>query len=144
VTGLEAGVLTLRAEALTGRSLGVVAIFAVGGFAGGLAAWGIASLLTFRRRRHRTSARFAAMVVALAVATAAATAFLFYLQFNTYYAQWHTDRPSFRMLWETIFTSATSSYIFVVMGIRPLLPVLLPALLAAGWIFARIEPRRRV
>lgn len=141
LTGFETGALALRDEALSGRSLAVVAIFAVGSFVGGLLAWPLATLATFARRRHRRRARFAAMIVALAVLTAGITGFLFYLQLAQYYGQWHTDRISFRMLWETMFTAATSSYIFGVIGIRPLLPLLLPALLGAALVFARIEPR---
>lgn len=53
------------------------------------------------------------MTLSLAVTTTAITGLLFYLQFAQYYGQWHTDRPSWRMLWETVFTSgqraATSS-----------------------------------
>ncbi|MAB00379.1 MAG: hypothetical protein CMN86_19090 [Stappia sp.] len=144
VTGCEIAALALRGEALSGRLLGVIAIFATGSLLGGLTAWPIARLLTFARRRNRARACFAAMTLSLAVTTTAITGFLFYLQFAQYYGQWHTDRPSLRMLWETIFTSATSSYIFAVAGIRPLLPVLLPALLVAALAFARIEPRRSV
>lgn len=53
VTGCEIAALALRGEALSGRLLGVVAIFATGSLLGGLTAWPIARLLTFARRRNR-------------------------------------------------------------------------------------------
>jgi hypothetical protein len=135
--------LTLgRGEALSGRSLAVIAVFFVGSFLAGWIAWGAASLLTMRRRQR--SARFAAMVVCLSVATAGLTAFLFFLQLRGYYASTHTHELSVRMLWEQVFTGATTAYIFVVMGVRVLLPVMLLPLFAASWYFARIEPGGRV
>ncbi|MBL6431496.1 MAG: hypothetical protein HPM95_11395 [Alphaproteobacteria bacterium] len=57
------------------------------------------------------------------------TAFLFFLQLRGYYASSHTHELSYRMLWEQVFTGATTAYIFVVMGVRVLLPVMLLPLL---------------
>jgi magnesium-transporting ATPase (P-type) len=135
--------LTLgRGEALSGRSVAVIAVFFVGSFLGAWMSWGIARLLTWRRRRR--SARFAAMVVCLSVLTASLTAFLFFLQLRGYYASSHTHELSVRMLWEQVFTGATTAYIFGVMGARVLLPFMLLPLFAASWYFARIEPGGRV
>ncbi|SDU22862.1 hypothetical protein [Stappia sp. ES.058] len=131
-----------RGEALSGRSLAVIAVFAVGSFFGAWLAWGAARILTWRRRRR--SARFAAMVVCLSLGTAGLTAFFFFLQLRGYYADWHTHELSYRMFWEQVFTGATTAYIFGVMGARVLLPFMLLPLFAASWYFARIEPGRRV
>ncbi len=144
IAGLAALLAHWRGEALSGRSAAVVAVFAAGSFLGAWCAWGMASLVTLRRRKARGPARFAAMVLFLSVGTAAFAAFFFFLQLRAYYSEWHTTRISFRMLWEQVFTAATTSYIFGVMGARPLLPFALGPLLAFSLYFARIEPARRV
>ncbi|MBA4610512.1 hypothetical protein H1W37_02505 [Stappia taiwanensis] len=142
IAGLAAALTLGREEALSGRSLAVIAVYATGSFTGGLISWGIARLVTLRRP-HR-SARFAAMLICLTVTTAGFSAFLFYLQLRAYYAAWHAHDFSYRMIWEQLFTGATTAYIFGVMGARRLLPFAIVPLLAASWYFARIEPRRRV
>jgi len=132
--------LGLRNEGLSGRSLAVLAVFALGSFLGGWLGWGAARILSWPRRR-RPVARFAAMLITLSLGTAGITGFLFFLQMRAYYDPWHTNAVSMRMFWETAFTAATSSYIFGVMGARMLLPVMLVPLFAAAWYFARIQPR---
>lgn len=144
IAGLAALLAHWRGEALSGRSAAVVAVFASGSFLGAWCAWGAASLVTLRRRKARGPARFAAMVLFLSVGTAAFAAFFFFLQLRAYYSEWHTQRISYRMLWEQVFTAATTAYIFGVMGVRALLPFALVPLLAFSLYFARIEPRRRV
>ena len=131
--------LGLRAEAVSGRTLAVLLVFATGSLIGALLAWLAARVLSWPRR-HRIAARFAAMVITLSLGTAGITAFLFFLQLRIYYLPWHANEISAQMFWETIFTAAGTAYIFGVMSARLLLPVMLLPLFAAAWFFARIEP----
>ena len=133
-----------RGEALTGRSAAVVAVFTVSAFLGAFCAWGTASLMTFRRRKGRLPARFAAMILSLTLGTAGFCAVFFFLQLRAYYSQWHTSTISMEMFWQFAFTGASTSYIFAVMGARPLLPFVFLPMLAFSWYFARIEPSARV
>lgn len=144
IGGLAALLAYWRGEALSGRSAAVVAVFLAGSFLGAWCAWGVASLVTLRRRRARGAARFAAMIVCLTLGTATFASFFFFLQLRAYYSQWHTHEISYRMLWEQVFTAATTAYIFGVMGVRALLPFAFVPLLAFSLYFARIEPPRRV
>lgn len=141
---MQTALLAWRGEALTGRSAAVVLVMTASGFLGAVCAWGLASLLTFRRRKGRLPARFAAMMLSLTLGTAGFAALGFFLQLRAYYSDWHTTTISMQMFWEVAFTAASSSYVFAVLTVRPLLPFALLPLLAFSWYFARIEPSRRV
>lgn len=141
---LQTALLMWRGEALTGRSAAVVLVMTSSGFLGAFCAWGAASLLTFRRRKGRLPARFAAMILSLTLGTTGFAAVMFFLQLRAYYSEWHTSTISMQMFWEFAFTAASSSYVFAVLSARPLLPFAFLPLLAFSWYFARIEPSRRV
>ncbi len=68
-------------------------------------------------RRARRETRFAAHFLCLTVFTVAVTAFVFALDYRTFYAQWHA--PVFTYIWclQQIFTMAGASYQFLVIGV---------------------------
>ena len=81
--------------------------------------------------------RFALAFLALLFATLGATAFVYYLQFRSYYAQWHA--PSLSHVWflQTLFTGASAGYQFAVLGSRFYLPFGLIALFGASYLLAK-------
>ena len=123
-----------REQGFTTRAGAVMALFALGGLIAAYLSWVIAA--TIAGHRHG-SVRFAAMTAILTVGTAGITAFLFFLQFRVYYAQWHAPEFSFLWLIQTMFTGATSVFIFATSGLRLLLPFGLPVLFAGALVFAR-------
>lgn len=128
--------LTLgRGQAMTVRSLTVIAYFGLGSFAGGALALLAARLAA--RLRPEPTARFAAMLLFLTLATAGATALIFYIDFRAYYAQWHDSGLTLGHMIEILFTGASSAYIYTVQSARPLLPFVLPLALAAALLFAK-------
>ncbi|MXN63779.1 hypothetical protein GR183_02580 [Stappia sp. GBMRC 2046] len=127
-----------RGYAVSERSLVAVALFAAGSFLAAPIALGLAGIVA--KYRPQPSARFAAMFVALTLTSAGITALLFYLQFRIYYSQWHETHLSRGLLMEILFTGASSGYIFVVGGVRPMLPVALPLILAVSFLYARRKP----
>lgn len=127
-----------RGYAVSERSLVSVALFAAGSFIAAPIALGLAGFVA--RYRPQPSARFAAMFIALTLATAGMTALMFYLQFRIYYSQWHETHISRGLLMEILFTGASSGYIFVIRGVRPLLPVALPLIFVVSFLYARRKP----
>ncbi len=137
ITTAVIGHMVWREQAIGMRMLAVVILFALGGTIAGFAAWLTAATIAGARRRAQ---RFAAMTFALTLATAGFTAFLFFLQFQVYYAQWHDEAFSRMWVWQVLFTGASAVYIFISSGLRMLLPFGLPVLFFAAWLFAR-KPR---
>lgn len=115
-------------------------IFFAGGTIGALTAFPTAVILVMRRPQK--PARFAAMVLSLTIGTVGFTAFLFYLQFNRYYAAWHADPFTIDWMWQTVMTGGQAVYIFAVTGLPLFFPAGLALLFAAGMIFARTDGRR--
>lgn len=124
-----------RGQALTDRSLLVVATFATGSFAGYLLAHGVGAFVT--RDQSRPSARFAAMFLCLALGTAGMTTLLFFIHLFLYYSQWHESRFSLGRIVEILYTGAFAGYIFGVQGARLLLPFALPLLFLVAYLFAK-------
>jgi len=135
ITGLAGLQLFLKGEALSGRTLAVALMFLAGSFLGAIFARCFVGLIS--RWRKTPSARFASLFIGLAVGTAGLTAFIHYLHFSAYYAQWHGEFGSLHRLVEIIMTGASSAYIFTVQGMQLLLPWGLALLFAAAWDYAR-------
>ena len=121
-------------DALSERSLAVVLIFAAGSFSGALFARAFSALCGLFR--PQPSARFAAMLIGLSTGTVGLSALLHYLQFQSYYSQWHSSPFSRDGLNEIIMTGASSGYIFLVEATPLLLPWGLILLLGAAWDYA--------
>lgn len=140
-SGAVAGAVTLhfvwREQAFNVRAVAVLVLFALGALTAGFLSWLCAAMIAGHRP---LSARFAAMLISLAVSTAGLTAFLFFLQFRVYYAQWHSSELTLLWLYQLAFTGASAVYIFMSSGLRLLLPFGLPVLFTAAWLFAR-RPR---
>ncbi len=125
--------LYLRNRLETGRLVPILLVY----FAGGALAWMPAGLLAHvATRRARRETRFAAHFLCLTVFTVAVTAFVFALDYRTFYAQWHA--PVFTYIWclQQIFTMAGASYQFLVIGVPLFLPLGLPLLLATSLLLA--------
>ncbi|SHM12730.1 hypothetical protein [Roseibium suaedae] len=134
ITSLAAFQLWRSGIAISERSLAVVLIFAAGSFSGALFARAFCAICGFFR--PQPSARFAAMLIGLSAGTVGLSALLHYLQFQSYYAQWHNSPFSRAGLDEIIMTGASSGYIFLVEATPLLLPWGLILLLAAAWDYA--------
>lgn len=126
-----------REQDFNTRVLAVLILFLLGALLSGAVSWALAAMIAGNRP---WSARFAAMMALLALTTAGLTAFLFFLQYRIYFAQWHGE--IFTMLWvfQMLFTGATSVYIFMSSGLKLILPFGLVALFGAALLFAR-KPR---
>ncbi len=134
VAGAVALHLVWREQAVNTRVTAVLILFALGALIAGFLSWLMAAMVAGNRP---VSARFAAMMVLLAVSTAGLTAFLFFLQFRVYYAQWHASELTLLWLYQLAFTGASAVYIFMSSGLRMLLPFGLPVLFGAAYLFAR-------
>ncbi|MEM1048966.1 MAG: hypothetical protein AAGL24_22630 [Pseudomonadota bacterium] len=109
-------------------------IFFAGGLAGGGFAWIVTALLA---RGRAWSARFSLALIANAVSVPPATAFLFFLQYRTYYAQWHEEPFTTVWFWQIAFTGATALYLFAVSAVKYIFPLGLPLLFGVAAIAAR-------
>lgn len=112
----------------------ILAIYALGGllaFPCGLYA---ARLLV---RGGPANPRFAAAFVSMGLASVLGVAFVFSMQYRTYYAQWHEPFPSIPWFFQLAFTGAGSVYQFAVLGTRLFFPVAFVALLAFSLRHAR-------
>lgn len=107
-------------------------------FAGGLLAWLVAVPVgRFFAFRRSPETRFAAFFLTLTCATILATTFLFAMQYRLFYSQWH--QPFGTRIWvlQFLFTSASATYQFLVLGIRLYLPLGLVFLIGASVFLAR-------
>ncbi|MEP2894184.1 MAG: hypothetical protein ABJO05_21285 [Roseibium sp.] len=135
ITGLAGLQLFLKDQTLSGRTLAVVLMFLAGSFLGAVFARCFAGFVA--RWRTAPSARFSSLFIGLSVGTVGLTAFIHYLHFSAYYAQWHDEFGSLHRLVQIIMTGASSAYIFTVQGMQLLLPWGLALLFAAAWDYAR-------
>ena len=85
-------------------------------------------------------AAFAAMFLALSLSTIGVTAFLFGLNYRSYYATWHEDFGTIVWIFQFTFTVAAAVIQFAVLGVRMFFPLSFIALFAVSLWFAR---RRR-
>lgn len=89
---------------------------------------------------RRKSARFAATIILLSVGTVATTSLMFTMQFRTYFAQWHQTTFTTEWVFQLLFTSAYSSYLFGSTALHSLIsPMNVAILILCAWIF---EPQR--
>ena len=105
---------------------------------GGLLAFPVAVIVfNLIAEKKSSTQRFAAAFLALLFATLGVTAFVYYLQFRSYYAHWHG--AAFSHLWflQTFFTGASAGYQFAVLGSRFYLPFGLLALFGASYLLAK-------
>lgn len=93
-------------------------------------------LLYFTPHKWQPTQRFAAAFITLCGMTVGLTALLFAYQFQQYYAQWHDDHFSKRLVFETVFTILSACYQFLVLALRNYFPIGLIGLLGASWLFA--------
>lgn len=112
----------------------VVMLFAAGALVSFPLGIAIARLLTQRRRGE---AAFAAAFLGLAIATMGVTSLIFAFDYRTYYAEWHDDEFSVRLVFEVVFTTLSAVYQFAVLGVRLYFPIGFLGLFAASWWFAR-------
>lgn len=106
-------------------------------FSGGLFGFMLTgAALRFSPSKWKASQRFSAAFLTLLLLTIGFTALIFALHFRIYFAQWHDDQLSIRLVFETAFTLMSAVYQFLVLGLRLYLPVGFIALLGASWAFA--------
>jgi hypothetical protein len=111
-----------------------LALLAVGAAAAGFLASQFDRLLPDRRRSGR---RLAGAIVLLAVLTTACQVLLLFAEYVPYYAQWW-PAPFTWSWWEGVFTSVAGvGFNYGAIGLPMLLPLGLPALLAAAVLLAR-------
>lgn len=134
MAGLVATQLFIANQGMNERTIAVVALFFFGSFCGAVIARLFARLVS--HFRQMPSARFAAMLVGLSCGTAGMTAFLHFLHFRSFYAEWHSKIWSVHWMVEQIITGVNSTYIFIVEGMTLLLPWGLALLLAAAYDYA--------
>ena len=107
-------------------------------FAGSLLGWlatELADLAIGRRLSFRW--RWPLMTVFLAGATLAFTAFLFALDYRAFYARWHASAFSIDWTLQFLFTSASATYQFLVIGLRLYLPWAPLAAIIASYLLVR-------
>lgn len=133
--------LYLRNAAETSHLRGILVLF----FSGGLVSWPFAlffgRFLAIGRGRET---RFAAFFLCLTVCTIAATAFLFAMDYRSFYARWHAPFGTRIWVYQFTFTSASAVYQFFVMGIRLYLPLGFAALaLTSLWLTCHMPKQQR-
>ncbi len=105
---------------------------------GGMLGWLTAVPVTrFFSLDRPVETRFAAGFLFLSVGTVAFTAFLFAMQYRSFYAQWHAPFGTWIWAFQFVFTSASAVFQFSVLGLRLFLPFGLVFLLAASLLLAR-------
>jgi hypothetical protein len=131
LTFITAWSLYAREMAFGARARDLLATFAAGSFVGSLLAWFISNALA---RRRPDSARFAAMLLALTTGTSGTIAFFYFLQYRSYFSDFHDNFPSVQWMFQMLFTGATAAYTFTVSGLPLILPLgLIPLFLGAAW-----------
>jgi len=112
----------------------VVLVYALGGLAAFAPALWLARFLAGKRGGE---VRLAAALLAYASCTVVITSLIFAMDYRDYYAQWHDDDLSVRLMLEVAFTTAAALYQFAVLGLRLFFPIGFAALLAVALWFAR-------
>ena len=120
--------IALNQEPAGARVAAVALVFTAGGLMGGAATWICCAWLAMKLR---WSARAALIMVVLTIFTLGAAAFLNFLQFRIYIAQFHEQTLNMIWLKQNIITALSSTGLFAMFGPRYLLPVGLLALFAS-------------
>ena len=112
----------------------ITAIYGCGSLIGGYSAVLLAQCITLHRT---TNVRFALFFVLLTLFTLGFTLTIFILQHRLYFSQWHSDIGSITWFFQLFFTSLGSIFLFLLTGLRPLLPWGVIALFIASFAFSR-------
>ena len=112
----------------------ITAIYGCGALVGGYAAVLFAQSFPHNRT---TNVRFALFFVLLILFTLGFTLMIFILQHRLYFSQWHSDFGSITWFFQLFFTSLGSIFLFLLTGLRPLLPWGVVALFIASFAFSR-------
>lgn len=120
------------------RTYAILIVFAVGAFLGGATTYVIVSWLG---RRLQWSSRFALVFVALTVCSLAAIGFIHFLQFRRYPSEFHAEMFSRLWMWQTLATGISSVGLFLVIGLRLLLPIGLISVFVSSMICLRMTRR---
>lgn len=133
--------LLLREGGATFQLTKILALY----FAGGVIAWPFSILIgRFFALGRSVETRFAAYFLCFTVLTITATAFLFALDYRLFFQQWHAPFGTRIWIYQFVYTSASASYQFVVMGVRLYLPFGLAALVVASlWLAMRPHDMQR-
>jgi len=126
--------LMLREQNAGARLIAVVMMFSAGAMLG---AWFALVATWIVARGWFANLRPLIMVLALTGGTVGLTAFLHFLQFRLYFAEWH--EPSLTKIWlyQMAFTGFGAVGVFIMVGLRLYLPFALPVMLIAAWWFSR-------
>lgn len=135
VGGAVALHLWWTSHGLGGKAMKVLAIFGAGALVGGFLAWVLAAMLAGGARS--AGRRAAVMLVLLVIGTAGTVALIYFIDFRSYFAQFHDTTFSRDWLVEMLFTGAGALYVFASMGLRLMLPAGLPLLFIGAALFAR-------
>lgn len=112
--------LYMRNGLLTSHLSSLVVVY----FAGGMIGWTFALPAARYLAHHRpVETRFAAFFLALSSATLAATAFLFAMDYRWFYARWHAPFGTITWMFQFVFTSASATYQFAILGFGLFLPL---------------------
>lgn len=119
---------------LGAKAIKVLLIFTSGAAIGGFLAWLLAAMLvgaslSFGRRA-------AVMLILLIIGTAGTTSLIYFVDFRSYFAQFHDSTFSRDWLIEMLFTGAGALYVFASVGLRLMLPVGLAVLFIGAFAFA--------
>jgi hypothetical protein len=139
IAASTAGTAFLLYQALPPEAPRIVAIFAL--------AAAVAMLITFWLAKalapQQFSRRFALCFILLSTLTLSLTAFIFALDFWWYFAQWHGRFLSKLWFIQLVFTFASATYQFLVMGLRLYVPFGAFALAcAAYWLAHQTWPAK--
>jgi hypothetical protein len=85
---------------------------------------------------RKPRSRFRRCVLSLTVTTIGVTALIFAFDYRTYYAEWHDDTFSVRLVFEIVFDSERSLSVCRA-GRAALFPIGFLGLFVASWLFAR-------
>ncbi len=114
-------------------------------FAGGAIAWPLSILIgRFCALDRSVETRFAAYFLCFTILTIAATTLLFAMDYRLFFQQWHAPFGTRIWIYQFVYTSASASYQFVVMGVRLYLPFGLAVLVGVSvWLALRPHHMQR-
>ena len=81
--------------------------------------------------------RFSFFFIVLSVLTLAATAAILVIQHRIYFTQWHAPIGTVKWSFQLVFTALGSVFLFLISGLRPLLPWGVLCLFLASVLFSR-------
>lgn len=125
---------SLNGWTFSDRLVTALILYATGSFVGGV----IARYLSVAVCEHsRSTVRFAFHFVSLAVLTLGFVVLLFVLQHRIYFSQWHAEMFTLTWMFQLFFTGLGSVFLFVLTGLKPLLPWGVLGLLVTSFAFSR-------